>query len=71
MTEIRNLKFWQDWLIAHGYSLDFDKDGFWAEDWIQEHKWVDIFELMSQYASEVLEDAMSNKTVESGTDVTK
>lgn len=52
MTEIQSIDYWKEWLIVHGYSLDFDKDGLWAEDWIQEHKWNDIFELMSQYASE-------------------
>jgi len=61
MTEIRNLEFWENWLTAHGYSIDFDKDGLWAEDWIEEHKWKDVFELMSQYASEVVENTQKQR----------
>lgn len=53
---MKDLEFWEDWLTSHGYSIDFDKDGIWAESWIQEHKWIDVFELMSQFASEVMQD---------------
>ena len=47
-----NLEYWQKWLIEHGYQIEFDDDGLWAEDWVQEHKWVDIFDLMMQFAIE-------------------
>ena len=47
-----DLTFWETWLTTHGYSIEFDADGLWAESWIQEHKWVDIFDLMLQFAIE-------------------
>ena len=47
-----NLEYWQKWLTEHGYQIEFDDDGLWAEDWVQEHKWVDIFDLMMQFAIE-------------------
>ena len=47
-----NLEYWQKWLTEHGYQIEFDDDGLWAEDWVQDHKWVDIFDLMMQFAIE-------------------
>lgn len=35
-----------------GYSLfdERDKNGFWVEEYVSEHKWKDIFEMMQDYA---------------------
>lgn len=54
---MKDLEFWEEWLTTHGYSMDFDEDGLWAESWIQEHKWIDVFELMVRYSSEVFIEA--------------
>lgn len=53
--EIKDIKFWEAWMTSNGYSIDFDKYGLWAEDYVEEHRWKDIFEMMMQYASEEIE----------------
>jgi len=35
-------------LMRYGYSFDFN-DQLWMEDYVQEHKWVDIFDIMEFY----------------------
>ena len=37
------------WLSRQGYEFEFDKDGFWFEEYITEHKWKDVFEMMHKY----------------------
>ena len=34
-----------------GYSFDMD-DGFWFEDYCQDHKWKEIFDLMIEWRDE-------------------
>ena len=48
MTEeqINDLK---QFLQKQGYSIDFDEDGLWTEDYVSEHRWKDVFELMEEY----------------------
>jgi hypothetical protein len=42
-----------DWMEDHGYQFDRDRDGFWFEEEITEHRLCDIMELMVDYAEYV------------------
>jgi len=44
-----------EWMEKRGYSFDKDKDGFWFEEYVQEHRWCEVFELMVDYALEAVE----------------
>lgn len=44
-----------EWLNSKGYDLDLDEDGFWFEDYISEHKWKDIFDLMLDFHAQQVE----------------
>lgn len=37
------------WLNDLGFDFDM-RDGLWMEDTVSDHKWIDVFELMSDYA---------------------
>lgn len=43
-----------DWLEAQGYSFRRDPDGFWFEDYVDDHRWSDVMELMDKYSKHVL-----------------
>ena len=37
-----------EWLKTQGYEINL-KDDLWFEDYVQDHKWKDIFDLMLDY----------------------
>lgn len=37
-------------LEQRGYEFEKDKDGFWFEEYMTDHKWKWVFELMEDYA---------------------
>jgi len=39
---------------TQGYGFQKDPDGFWFEEYLTEHKWKDVFELMQKYAEYVV-----------------
>jgi len=39
-----------DYFDSVGYEFERDEDGFWFEEYVKDHKWKDIFELMEKYA---------------------
>ena len=39
------------WLVRQGYEIEFDKDGFWMEDYgFGEHKVKEVIDLMINWA---------------------
>lgn len=52
MTEEQRLKI-GEWLNERGYDLDL-QDDFWMEDYLGDHKFRDLCDLLHEYAEEKL-----------------
>jgi hypothetical protein len=54
-----------DYLVSTGYDFEFDSDGFWFEEYVDDHKWKDVFELMEEYSQHqiklLLEDLLKEE----------
>ena len=57
-----------DWMESIGYRFERDRDGFWFEEYLTDHRLCEIMELMDKYAKHVLTDKLTTAMRKVGTE---